>query len=221
MPPVTLTYYLEILSSWCHYVEPVWTELQRRYAGRVKFEWKIALMNPGDFPVSREQCDWFYRRSGVITRHPRMLNSGWFDPAAKGDYTAVNFVAEAGRDLGITDDRLRRALSEAALNDGQKVGDLRVAVAIGAKQLKLNARKLRAAAESAAVQKRVAASTAEFHAHQINQRPAFVVTDTIGDKAVFSGLVKIEPIAATLDAMLADCAGYQTFAAHYGKIPNQ
>ena len=35
-----------------------------RYAGRAEFEWKIALMNPEDFPVSQAQCDWFYRRSG-------------------------------------------------------------------------------------------------------------------------------------------------------------
>ena len=221
MPPVRITYYLEILSSWCYYAEPVWAELQARYAGRVEFAWKIALMNPGDFPVSRAQCDWFYRRSGTITRQPRMLNSGWFDTQFKGDYTAPNHVAEAGRDLGINDDRLRLALTSAALEHGEKIGDLKVAVAIGAKQLKLNARKLRAAAESKAVHQRVAASTAEFHAHQVNQRPTFVATDAIGDKAVFSGLVKIEPLTATIDAMLAECAGYQTFSAHHGQIPNQ
>ncbi len=50
-----VTYYLEVLSSWCHWVQPVWTELKARYAGRAEFEWKIALMNPGDFPVSQAQ----------------------------------------------------------------------------------------------------------------------------------------------------------------------
>jgi predicted DsbA family dithiol-disulfide isomerase len=221
MPPVKLTCYLEVLSSWCYYAEPVWAELQERYAGRVEFVWQIALMNPADFPVSRAQCDWFYRRSGTITRQPRMLNSGWFDPALKGDYRAANYVAEAGRDLGIHDDSLRLALSTAALEHGQKIGDLKVAVAVAARQLKLDARELKSAAQSKKVQKRVAASTAEFHAHQVNQRPTFIATDSIGDKAVFSGLVKIEPIAAALDAMLADCAGYQTFTAHHGQIPNQ
>jgi predicted DsbA family dithiol-disulfide isomerase len=51
-----ITYYVEILSSWCHWVEPVWNELKIRYAGRVEFEWKIALMNPGDFPASQAQA---------------------------------------------------------------------------------------------------------------------------------------------------------------------
>ena len=72
MADLTLTYYLEILSSWCHWAEPAWAELKARYAGRVQFDWRIALMNPGDFPVSRAQCDWFYRRSGTIMRSPVM-----------------------------------------------------------------------------------------------------------------------------------------------------
>lgn len=220
MPPVTLAYYLEVLSSWCFYVEPMWAQLQADYAGRVKFEWRIALMNPGDFPVSHAQCDWFYRRSGTHMRRPTMLNSGWFDPALKGDYTAANYVAEAGRDFGINDDSLRLALSRAGLEQGARIGDLDVAVKIGAKALKLDARKLRAAAKSKRVQDRVAASTAEFFAHQLNQRPTFIATDAIGDKAVFSGLVKAAPIAAALDAMLDDCAGYASFAAHHGPAPS-
>ena len=75
-----------------------------------------------------------------------------------------------------------------------------------------------AAASSRA--RRVAASTAEFHAHQIGQRPAFVLTDTIGDKAVFSGLVQPEPLVATIEAMLADTAAYAAYAAHHGPPPS-
>lgn len=33
-PAVTVTYYVEILSSWCHWAEPAWAELKQRYAGR-------------------------------------------------------------------------------------------------------------------------------------------------------------------------------------------
>ena len=216
-----ITYYLEVLSSWCHWVEPVWGELKARYAGRAEFEWKIALMNPGDFPVSREQCDWFYRRSGgTVMRSPYMLNSGWFEAARKGVYHAPNLVAEAGKDLGGTDDRIRLALAQAALREGTKVGDIAVAAAVAAKAAKLDAKKLRKAAESAEVLARVEASTAEFFAHQISQRPAFVLTDAIGDKAVFSGLVRIEPLLATIDAMLADTAAYAAHKAHCGAPPS-
>jgi len=218
-----VTYYLEVLSSWCTWVEPTWAELKTRYAARgVEFEWKIALMKPEEFPASRAQCDWFYQRSGGTVMHsPFKLNSGWFEEGRKGVYHAPNLVAEAAKDFGFSGDEIRLALAHAAVREGKKIGDLATAVAVAAKAggKKLDAKKLRARAESAAVLARIEGSTAEFHAHQISQRPAFVLTDDIGDKAVFSGLVRIEPLVATIEAMLADTAAYAAHAAHHGKPP--
>ena len=215
-----ITYYVEVLSSWCHWVEPVWAELKQRYAGRAEFEWKIALMNPGDFPVSQAQCEWFYRRSGgTVMRSLYMLNSGWFEAERQGRYEAPNLVAEAGKDFGFTGDEIRLAIAHAALREGVKVGDLATAVKVAAKAGKIDAKKLRAAAESKTVRARVDASTAEFLSHQINQRPAFVLTDAIGDKAVFSGLVRLEPLVATIEAMLSDTAAYAAHKTHHGLPP--
>ena len=215
-----ITYYVEVLSSWCHWVEPVWAELKQRYADRAEFEWKIALMNPGDFPVSQAQCEWFYRRSGgTVMRSPYMLNSGWFEAERQGRYEAPNLVAEAGKDFGFTGDEIRLAIAHAALREGAKVGDLATAVKVAAKAGKIDAKKLRAAAESKTVRARVDASTAEFLSHQINQRPAFVLTDAIGDKAVFSGLVRLEPLVATIEAMLSDTAAYAAHKTHHGLPP--
>lgn len=215
-----VTYYLEVLSSWCHWAEPAWAELKQRYAGRVDFEWRIALMNPGDFPVSRAQCDWFYRRSGTVMRSSYALNSGWFEADRMGRYEAPNLVAEAGRDFGIEDDRIRLALAHAGLREGKRIGDLALAVEVGSKAAKLDRRKLRRAAESKEVRARVEAATRDFHALQISQRPAFVLVDPIGDKAVFSGLVQAAPLAATIDAMLADTAAYASHKAHFGSPPH-
>jgi predicted DsbA family dithiol-disulfide isomerase len=214
-----VTYYLDVLSSWCHWAEPAWSELKARYAGRAEFAWKIALLSPGDFPVSREQEDWFFRRSGTIMRSPYMLDSGWVEPERKGLYPAPNFVAEAGRDFGFTDDRLRLALAHAALREGRKIGDMAEAIAVAAQATGLDGEKLWERAQSPAIETRVRASTAEFHALQITQRPAFVLEDPIGDKAVFSGLVTAAPLIATIDAMLADTAAYAAHAAHFGKPP--
>jgi predicted DsbA family dithiol-disulfide isomerase len=215
-----VTYYVEVLSSWCHWAEPVWAELKSRYARRAQFEWKIALMKPEDFPVSQSQCDWFYRRSGgTVMNSPYMLNSGWYDPALKGHYEAPNLVAEAAKDFGFTNDEIRLALADAALRDGQRIGDLATAVKVAAKAGKIDPKKLRTAAESEKVKGRVAESTADFLAHQINQRPAFVLTDAIGDKAVFSGLVRLEPLVATIDAMLKDTAAYAAHKTHHGEMP--
>jgi predicted DsbA family dithiol-disulfide isomerase len=220
VPAVKVTYFREILSSWCHWAEPAWTELQRRYAGRVAFDWKIALMNPGDFPASREQCEWFYRRSGgTVMQSPYMLNSGWFEAGRQGDYSAPNRVAEAARDLGVTDDSVCRALTAAALIDGRKIGDLAEAVAVAAAAGRLDPHRLRARAEAPEIRSRVAACTAEFFTHQVTQRPAFLVEDVIGDRAMVSGLVRLEPLAALVEAMLGDTAAYAAHAAHHGPVP--
>jgi predicted DsbA family dithiol-disulfide isomerase len=216
-----VTYYLEVTSSWCFWCEPMWAELKRRYEGRAEFQWKIARMQDSDWPTSREQCEWFFRRSGTVMRSPFMLNSAWFEPVKPGTYPAASYVAEAAKDFGFTGDEIRLVLSQASECEGQKVGRIDVAVAVAAKAggRKLNARKLRAAAESPAVAARIAASTKEFFDHQITQRPAFVLEDEIGDKAVFSGLVRIEPLAAAIDAMLTDVAAYASFKAHFGGPP--
>ncbi len=215
---VRITYYLEVISSWCYWAEPAWAELKRRYADRVEFHWKIAQMPAEAYPVSREQAEWFYRRSGTLMRSPFMLNAGWFEPGRK-IYDVPNLVAEAARDLGVTDDRVRLALAHAAEREGRKVGQWAVAVAVASKAGRLNPTKLLARAKSRAVAQHVARSTAEFHALQVSQRPAFLIENTIGDRAVFSGIVRVEPLAAALDALLADQAAYEAYAAHFGQPP--
>src|SRR5881628_740608 len=173
---ITVTDYLDVVSSWCFWSEPTWAELKKRYDGRVEFQWKIALMDPNGLPTSREQEQWFYRRSGMMMRSPFMLNTDWYDPTLP-EWLPPNCVAEAAKDFGFIDDRVRLALAHAALREGKKVSEWEIA---------------------AEIEKRVRASTAEFHALQITQRPAFLIETEIGDRALFSGVVKFEPLAATL-----------------------
>ncbi len=216
---VKITCYLEVISSWCYWAEPAWAELKQRYAHKpVEFDWKLALMNESGFPKSRAQCEWFYRRSGTIMRSPFMLNSGWFEPGEK-EYLAPNLVAEAAKDFGVKDDRVRLAISTAALREGQKVAQWKVAVGVAAKAADLDAKALLAAARSPGIEARARATTAEFHALLVTQRPTFVLEDNIGDRAVFSGLVKAAPIAAAIDAMLEDSAAYASHAVHFGSPP--
>jgi predicted DsbA family dithiol-disulfide isomerase len=215
---VQVTYYLEVTSSWCFWSEPAWAELKECYAGRVEFGWKIALMPPEAFPVSLEQCKWFYRRSGSITRSPFMLNPGWFEQGMK-QYLAPNYVAQAARDLGASDDRVRLAIARAALLDGKKVGQWEVAVSIGAEAAGLEPARLLTQAQSSEVAGKVQASTEAFHALQVTQRPTFLLENSIGDRALFSGIVRAEPLIAAMDALLADEAAYASWKAHFGDPP--
>ncbi len=215
---VKVTYYLEVISSWCYWAEPTWAELKRRYDGKVEFGWKIAQMPTEAYPQSKSQCEWFYRRSGLIMRSPFMLTADWFEPELK-QYLIPNYVAEAARDLGVTDDRARLAISHAAVREGQKVGRWDVAVGVAAKAGALDKAKLLSRAQSPEVAARTAATTAEFHSLQVNQRPAFLIENAIGDRAVFSGVVKLEPLATAIDTLMADEAAYASWKAHFGEPP--
>ncbi len=215
---VKVTYYLDIVSSWCYWAEPAWKEVKQRYAkSPVEFNWAIALIDESGMPKSRQQEDWFYRRSGTIMRSPFMLKSGWM--TGLKEYLAPNCVAEAAKDFDVTDDRVRLALMEAALCAGKKVGEWDVSVAVAAWAANLDAVALLKTLRSPEIEKRVRATTAEFHALQVTQRPAFVLENNISDRAVFSGLVKAGPIASTIDVMLDDAAAYASHAAHFGSPP--
>lgn len=218
MKPLKITYYLEVISSWCHWAEPAWAELKQRYAPHAESEWKLALMDSSGLPASRDQCEWFYRRSGTIMRSPVMLNSGWFERELK-EYIAPNLVAEAAKDFGVTDDRVRLAIARAGLIDGRKVGRWEESVAAAAEAAGLNADALMQKAKSPEIEARARATTAEFHTLKVSQRPAFVLESSIGDRAVFSGLATLTPLAAAADAMLADASAYASFATHFGGPP--
>ena len=107
---ISITNYLDVMSSWCFWSQPTWAELKRRYADRVEFDWKISLMDGAGLPKSRAQEEWYYRRSGLMNRSPFMLRSDSYEPVLP-EYLAPNLVAEAARDLGIKDDSVRLALS--------------------------------------------------------------------------------------------------------------
>ena len=213
-----ITYYLDVASSWCFLSEPAWAALKERYSGPVTFEWKIALMDETGLPTSKEQLKWYYRRSGTIMRSPFMLNTEWFRPGAT-EYTIRNCVAEAGRQLGVKDDRVRLALATAALRDGKQVEQWELAAEIAARAGQLDQTKLLECARSPEIESRVRTSTAEFHALQVTQRPTFVIDSEIGDRAVFSGFARLAPLAAALDSMLDDIAVYESYAAHFGTPP--
>src|SRR2546429_8108200 len=76
-------------------------------------------MDPSGLPASREQEQWFYRRSGMMMRSPFMLNTDWYDPSLP-EWLAAKCVGEAAKDFAFFDDRGRLALAHAALRGGKK-----------------------------------------------------------------------------------------------------
>ena len=152
-------------------------------------------------------------------RSPFMLNSGWFDPEIK-TYLIPNLVAEAAREMGVTDDQARLAIANAAMREGKKVGRLEIAVQVVSEATGLDKAKLTDRAKSTEIADRCEATTKEFHALQVTQRPTFLIENGIGDRAVFSGVARIETLAAAIDALAADEAAYASWLAHFGPVPS-
>jgi predicted DsbA family dithiol-disulfide isomerase len=215
---ITATFYIDVISSWCYWAEPAWQEIKKRYDGKVQFEWKVALMDKSGLPVSLEQHEWFYRRSGVMMRSPFKLRSEWCNHD-ETEFLAPNSVAKAAADLGAADDRVRLALAHAALREGKSVGQWEIAAEVGAKAAGLKTKELLELAQSPAIEKRIRDETADFHRLQVTQRPTFVFDSEIGDRAIFSGFAKVAPLAAALDSMMDDCAAYESHDAHFGAPP--
>jgi predicted DsbA family dithiol-disulfide isomerase len=217
---VNVTYFIDITSSWCHWAEPAWAELKQCYRDRVAFEWRIALLPKEALPVSRAQAEWFYRRSGTIVRSPYMLNPGWLEPEpGHGVYDVPNLVAEAARALGAADDRVRLSLAHAAMREGRKIGRWDEAIEVASTAAKLDPVALKKLAASPDIAEKVQASTAQFHEFKMTQRPSFLLENNLHDRAMLSGIWKVEPLAAVIETMLRDSADYAVHAAHFGGVP--
>lgn len=215
---VKVTYYLDVISSWCYWAEPAWLELKARWGARVAFDWKIALMDDSGLPVSEAQEAWFYRRSGTLMRSPRMLNTRWFEAGLR-EYLAPNAVAVAARQMGIAGDAARLVIAEAAMRDGVRVGRWEESVQVVAKTFGLDPQALDRQARSSSVSSEIQESTAEFKSFRMTVRPSFLIENSIGDRAVLSGIAVSKPLNACIESLLADAEGYAAYAAHHGNPP--
>jgi predicted DsbA family dithiol-disulfide isomerase len=210
---VRMRYYVDVMSSWCFYCEPNLRRLREKYGDRLAYEWRIAQVV--DFPKSRAQVEWFYRRSGSISG--MHLNPSWF--AKPEPATNANLAAEAAREPGNEDDRVRLALARAALVDGLAIQDRAVAARVAAEAAGMPIDQLMRLMDEPAAAERLAQGEREFAALGVDQRPAFVLRSAIGDVAMFSGVWSFEPLDAAIAAMLSDVSKYGDFAAANPPLP--
>ncbi|MDQ6823908.1 MAG: DsbA family protein [Candidatus Eremiobacteraeota bacterium] len=213
---IKLVYYLDVLSSWCFYSEPNLRRLLDIHRDHIEYEWRIALVSHPPRGYSRAQMDWFYHRSGSISG--THLNSAW----RASDYSSTlvpNLAAEAARELGFSDDRVRLALARAALVDGKPVLERETCLEIVASVTGVDKKKIAEFMDDPRIRERIDRTTAEFASLGVDQRPAYVLHSKIGDTAIFSGIWVFEPLNATVQAMVSDADKYAHFEANNPAFP--
>jgi predicted DsbA family dithiol-disulfide isomerase len=211
MSALKLTFYVDVLSSWSFVAEQALDRLRAELGARLEVEWRIAfLFDGGPMGYSLEKNAWYYRRNRSVTGVT--LNTVWRESMADTTWHA-NLAAQAARSLGIEDDRVRRALSRAAMVDGKHVGRRDVAVAIAASAAGVSVAELEKAMDDPRTAARMHETTAEFKALKLAVQPVFIFRNEIGDTAILSGLYTYETLAACAREMLAAADGYASFIA--------
>ncbi len=204
---IDLIYYVDVLSSWCLIAEDALARVQAEFGDDIRYQWRIAALRDA-LGYTPEQLQWYYSRTRSVTGV--QLNASWLRSTADGSKWP-DLAAEAARGLGCEDDRVRLALSRAAMIDGRRVCDRPEAVEVAAAASGLNAAAIDAAMSEPATAARIEAAKAEFVRIGATMRPTFVVRNAIGDCSMLSGCWRYEPLAAVLRAHIDDQRGYESF----------
>lgn len=200
MAGVEIIYYVDVLSSWCFVADRALEQIEEKYGDAVRLDWRIAQLNDsGPLPYTREALEWYYARTARMTGV--QLNAAWHD-SPETTTKHANTAAEAVRALGAADSRVRRALARAALIEGKALGRRDAALAEASRLSGYPAQRLAELMDSPQIVQRIAQTTQEFNDLALPQRPSFVMRNTSGDLAVFSGLYTFEALDGAIAEML-------------------
>ena len=213
MAHVDVIYYVDVLSSWCTIADRALERIDAKYGESVRLDWRIAqLFDYGPLPYTRDALKWYYARTAAMTGV--QLNEAWHDsPDTTTKY--ANAAAEAVRALGGTDSSVRRGLSRAALLEGKPLGRTDEAIAQAARLSGFDAQRIAELMESPQVGSRIAQTTQEYKDLALPQLPSFVMKNTSGDLAVFSGLYTFE----SLDSVIAEMLNASRVTDEFGSLP--
>jgi len=211
MPTLTLVYYLDVLSSWCFVAERALGALREQLGERLTLDWRLAfLFNGGPMGYSPQLSAWQYKRLERVTG--LRLNPAWRESVNDTTWWA-NLATEAARGLGVADDRVRHAISRAAMVDGVRVGRREEAVAVAATAAGMNRSKLEQEMDHPRTAERLWSAMMEYKSLPVSVQPAFVLRSNIGDTALLSGLWSLESLKACSNEMLAAAEAYAKYNA--------
>jgi predicted DsbA family dithiol-disulfide isomerase len=209
MAKVAMTYYLDVLSSWCLIAEDALARARSEFGDRIDVEWRIAALRDS-LGYTHDQLAWYFARTAVLTGV--QLNADWLESTADGTRWA-NLCAEAARSLGRTDDGVRLALARAGLKEGKRMAQRDTAIDVASAASGIEKSALERAVDDPATAARIARSCADFAALGVAVRPTFVMKNSIGDAAILAGCWKGDVLCANIANLLGDQERYESFNA--------
>jgi predicted DsbA family dithiol-disulfide isomerase len=213
---VNLLYYYDVCSIWCVLGDEVLTAIQKQCGARVPITRKIALINNGEpMEAGLEQEKWYYDRCEFVTG--RRFNHEWIEKSGQSTWVP-NALIQIAEDLG-RGDVVREALKKEGLLGGKLILRREVAIDLAAKASGISPSVLANGLDDEKTKAAIRASTDEFNALPVNQRPTFLLRSVIEDTVLLSGIYRPDPVLAAIDAMVFDEDTYDRFRASHPPMP--
>ncbi|MGA9274494.1 MAG: DsbA family protein [Candidatus Cybelea sp.] len=213
MLPITIQYFIDVLSQWCLISDKALLSVRMRYGDRLPVRYRFVPISGRD-PIYVDLAGQrtAYERSTFITG---VKTIPWLQGEARSTWQA-NVAVVAAEELGVDIERARLAVSSAALLEGVSLGEDGVASAFLASRFGLDQVALDRAMESDAVQARMHDDLSAFARYGLTVRPSFVIENEIGDWTILNGGHREALISEAVSSLLMDGTGYEWYVKHLG-----
>jgi 2-hydroxychromene-2-carboxylate isomerase len=213
---IKMVHYFYTLSSWSLVAEDAVQEVRDRFGDQIEYDWRVAITDYGGAgPYPRAKLQFFYDRLERATG--KHINLDWWREGY--DWLVPDRVIAAARLLGATGNETRLAIARAGLVDGLSITEIDVAIEVAYRASGIDPRDLRIMLDDPQTMLYLFERSREFEQSGVAVRPAIVMTNDLGDRAVLSGIWNAEPILTAAQALLTDEMSYHEFVRTYRPKP--
>jgi predicted DsbA family dithiol-disulfide isomerase len=211
---ITIVHYFDVLSSWSLISQAALDAVTAEFGDAVSIDWRVGLFNDGA-PVgeSAERWAWYYARIEAMTGVK--LDPTWRDTDEDSTFVP-NAVAVAARRLGAGGDAVRLALARGAMLGGRKVQHREIALDVAVEASGLDRDALSAAVDDPSTYAELARTTREYKALPVDVLPVFLISNPLGDTALFSGYFQRQTLVAAVGEAVETMRRYDGYMARPG-----
>jgi predicted DsbA family dithiol-disulfide isomerase len=211
MLPVSIQYFIDVLSQWCLISDRALLSIRMQYADCLPIRYRFVPMS-GREPiyVDAEGQRKAHERSAFMTG---VRTTQWLQSVPQSTWQA-NAAVIASAELGVDIERARHAVSHAALHGAAPFGDDGATSKFLASRFGLDVGAVEEQMEGAVVRARMADDAEAFNRYGLSLRPSFVLENEIGDWTIINGGHREALLMNAVSSLLIDGTGYDWFARH-------